>query len=65
MQTLEVTGEAALAARTFTAVDNEVPVGPPDVPRLLEVSRRDGVTVVMYRVAAVADRLAFPPRTMR
>jgi hypothetical protein len=31
----------------FTAVDKEIPTGPPDVPKLLEVLERNGVTVAM------------------
>jgi quercetin dioxygenase-like cupin family protein len=42
-QMLEVTGPGALAAQMFTAIDREMPVGPPDVSRLLEVLRRNGV----------------------
>ena len=45
-QMLEVTGQGALATQMFTAVDNEIPVGPPDIPKLLEVLKRNGVTVV-------------------
>ncbi len=44
-QMLEVTGQGALATQMFTAVDNEIPVGPPDIPKLLEVLKRNGVTV--------------------
>jgi len=29
----------------FTAVDHEIPVGPPDIPKLLAVLDRYGVTV--------------------
>jgi len=44
---LEVTGAGALAAQRFTAVDNEIPPGPPDVPKLLDVLKRNGVTVAV------------------
>lgn len=44
-QMLEITGPGALAAQMFTAVDNEIPTGPPDVSKVLEVLRRNGVTV--------------------
>jgi quercetin dioxygenase-like cupin family protein len=44
-QMLEITGAGALAAQMFTAVDNEIPPGPPDVPKLLDVLKRNGVTV--------------------
>lgn len=43
-QMLEITGSGALAAQLFTAIDDEIPVGPPDVPKLLDVARRNGVT---------------------
>lgn len=44
-QMLEITGQGALAAQMFTAVDREIPVGPPDVSKVLEVLERNGVTV--------------------
>jgi quercetin dioxygenase-like cupin family protein len=44
-QMLEITGPGALAAQMFTAVDNEIPTGPPDLPKLLDVLRRNGVIV--------------------
>jgi hypothetical protein len=44
-QMLEVTGAGALATDLFTAVDAEIPAGLPDVPRLVEVLRRNGVIV--------------------
>jgi quercetin dioxygenase-like cupin family protein len=44
-QMLEITGPGALAAQMFTAVDREVPAGPPDVSKVLEVLGRNGVTV--------------------
>jgi quercetin dioxygenase-like cupin family protein len=46
-QMLEITGDGALAAQMFTAVDNEIPPGPPDVPKLLDVLKRNGVTVAV------------------
>jgi hypothetical protein len=46
-QMLEITGAGARAAQMFTAVDKEIPTGPPDVPKLLEVLERNGVTVAM------------------
>lgn len=45
-QMLEITGSGALAAQLFAAIDDEIPVGPPDVPKLLDVAKRNGVTVV-------------------
>lgn len=44
-QMLEITGQDARAAQMFTAVNDEIPVGPPDVPKLLDVLLRNGVTV--------------------
>jgi quercetin dioxygenase-like cupin family protein len=44
-QMLEITGQGALASEMFAAVDHEIPAGPPDIPRLLAVLARNGVTV--------------------
>jgi quercetin dioxygenase-like cupin family protein len=44
-QMLEITGQGALAAQMFTAFDNEIPPGPPDIPKVLDVFRRNGVSV--------------------
>jgi quercetin dioxygenase-like cupin family protein len=44
-QMLEITGEGALATRMFTDMDHEIPPGPPDIPKLLAVLERNGVTV--------------------
>ena len=44
-QMLEITGQGARAAQMFTAVNDEIPVGPPDVPKLLDVLLRNGVSV--------------------
>ena len=46
-QMLEITGPGALAAQMFTAIDKEIPPGPPDVPKLLDVLKRNGVNVVV------------------
>lgn len=43
---LEITGAGARAADMFAAVDREVPAGAPDVPKLIDVLGRNGVTVV-------------------
>jgi hypothetical protein len=51
-QMLEITGQGALAAQMFTALDNEIPVGSPDIPRVIEVLKRNGVTVA----AQMAER---------
>ena len=42
---LEITGQGALAAQMFTAVSDEIPTGPPDIQKVLEVLKRHGVTV--------------------
>lgn len=42
---LEFTGTGTRSAEMFTEVDREIPVGPPDVPRLLAVLARNGVQV--------------------
>ncbi len=44
-QLFEVTGQGSLAAQMFTAVNDEIPAGPPDIPKVLEVLTRNGVTV--------------------
>jgi quercetin dioxygenase-like cupin family protein len=44
-QMLEITGQGALASEMFAAIDHEIPAGPPDIPRLLAVLARNGVTV--------------------
>jgi len=44
-QMLEITGPGALAAQMFTAVNDEIPAGPPDLPKVLEVLKRNGVAV--------------------
>lgn len=44
-QMLEMTGEGTRAAQMFAAVDREVPPGAPDIPRVLGVLARHGVTV--------------------
>jgi len=42
---LEITGQNGLAAQMFTAIDREVPAGPPDIPKVLAVLERHGVTI--------------------
>ena len=44
---LEFTGQGGAATRMFSAVDEAIPPGPPDVPRLLAVLQQNGVTVHM------------------
>ncbi len=42
---LEITSPGGTATQMFTAVDKEIPSGPPDIPRLIEVLRKNGVTI--------------------
>ena len=42
---LELTGQGGLATQMFTAIGREIPPGPPEVPKLLEVLKQNGVTV--------------------
>jgi len=42
---LSVAGQSSHAADLFTTIDREIPVGPPDVPRLIAVVEKCGVTV--------------------
>jgi quercetin dioxygenase-like cupin family protein len=42
---LKLTGQGARAAEMFSAIDQEAQAGPPDVPRLVDVLRPNGVTV--------------------
>lgn len=42
---LEFTGQGGLATQMFTAVNNEIPPGPPDIPKVLGVLQSNGVTV--------------------
>ena len=44
-QMLEITGPGSLASKMFTAVDQEIPPGPPDIPKIVEVLKKNGVTV--------------------
>lgn len=44
-QMLEITGAGARAAQMFTAIDKEIHAGPPDIPKLLDVLKHNGVTV--------------------
>jgi quercetin dioxygenase-like cupin family protein len=44
---LEVTGQGAMAAQMFTAIDKQMPAGPPNIARLLGVLGRNGVAVAM------------------
>jgi quercetin dioxygenase-like cupin family protein len=42
---LELTGQGGSATQMFTAVSKEIPPGPPDVLKVVEVLERNGVTV--------------------
>ena len=42
---LEFTGQGSHATQMFTAVSREIPPGPPEIPKLLEVLKQNGVTV--------------------
>ena len=42
---LELTGQGGMATQMFKAVSREIPPGPPEVPKLLEVLKQNGVTV--------------------
>ncbi len=42
---LEITGKGSMATQMFAAVDSEIPPGEPDVPKLLNVLDRYGVSV--------------------
>ena len=41
----ELTGQGSMATRMFTALSREIPAGPPDIPKVLEVLKENGVTV--------------------
>ena len=42
---LELTGQGGFATQMFTAISKEIPHGPPDIPKVLEVLKQYGVTV--------------------
>jgi len=42
---VELTGQGGMATQMFKAVSREIPPGPPDVPKVLEVLKQNGVTV--------------------
>ena len=42
---LEFTGQGGFATQMFTAISKEIPPGPPDIPKVLEVLKQNGVTV--------------------
>jgi quercetin dioxygenase-like cupin family protein len=42
---LELTGQGGFATQMFTTISKEIPPGPPDIPKVLEVVNQYGVTV--------------------
>ena len=42
---LELTGQGGFATQMFTAISKEIPAGPPDIPKVVEVLKQNGVTV--------------------
>ena len=46
-KTLEITGQGSFASQMFTNIDAEVPPGPPDIPKLMEILKNNGVTVAV------------------
>ncbi len=42
---LSISGAGSNAARMFTAMDAEIPEGPPDIPKVVAVARRHGLTI--------------------
>jgi mannose-6-phosphate isomerase-like protein (cupin superfamily) len=42
---LELTGQGGSATQMFTAIDKEILPGPPDISKVLEVLKQNGVTV--------------------
>lgn len=41
---LEITGKGSRAVQMFTALSEEVPSGPPDIPKVISILARHGVT---------------------
>jgi quercetin dioxygenase-like cupin family protein len=42
---LEMSGQGGLATQMFTAVNDEIPAGPPDISKVVRVLKQNGVTV--------------------
>ena len=42
---LEITGHGGSATQMFTALNKEIPPGPADIPKVVEVLKQNGVTV--------------------
>ena len=43
---MEITSRDSKAAEMFAEVDAEIDAGNPDIPKVLEILKRNGVTVV-------------------
>ena len=46
-ETISVTGQTGHAAQLFATIDQEIPLGPPDIPKLIAIAEKCGVTVAM------------------
>ncbi len=44
---ISVTGQTGHAAQLFTTIDQEIPAGPPDIPKLIAVAQKCGVTITI------------------
>jgi quercetin dioxygenase-like cupin family protein len=44
---LEMTGQGGTATQMFTSIDREIPPGPPDMPKIVEVLQDNGVTLAI------------------
>ena len=44
---ISVTGQTSHAAHLFATIDREIPAGPPDIPKLIAVAEKYGVTVAV------------------
>ena len=42
---LEITGQGGFASKMFTNIDQEIYPGPPDIPKVVEILKKNGVTV--------------------
>ena len=42
---LEITGQGGFASKMFTNIDQEISPGPPDIPKVVEILKKNGVTV--------------------
>ena len=42
---IELTGQGGFATRMFTAISKEIPPGPPDIPKVLDILKQNGVVV--------------------